>query len=324
MDIRSNVMSALVGILLLALVAVSLVFIGDGGVPDRVRDVRVLQYLGLSSLAVLLAIWVTSSVVARRLTLPIEQLTDSLQRMQRGNFAWKVPHQDRDDEIGALARAVVETGSRQRQEISEIVEGAQKLKRQLMVTNNRLDAVYNELESSQTALDSTRGRLGELEIVDSDTGLLNRRFFDQSFNYEWKRIQRNGKPLSVALCRVVDWTVLVDRFGESRANGVIQKIGNLIADTVRTTDLVARYSDDSVVLMLPETPAFNSSRVVEDIRRLISTLEFEPPIRPYEVRAAVGLVASDTREGEGIDFTDRLEEALAKAIAQGGLELGVA
>ena len=200
MDIRSNVMSALVGILLLALVAVSLVFIGDGGVPDRVRDVRVLQYLGLSSLAVLLAIWVTSSVVARRLTLPIEQLTDSLQRMQRGKFAWKVPHQDRDDEIGALARAVVETGSRQRQEISEIVEGAQKLKRQLMVTNNRLDAVYNELESSQTALDSTRGRLGELEIVDSDTGLLNRRFFDQSFNYEWKRIQRNGKPLSVALC----------------------------------------------------------------------------------------------------------------------------
>ncbi len=324
MDIRSNVMGALVGVLLLALAAVSLVFIGDGGVPDRVRDVRVLQYLGLSSLAVLLAVWVTSSVVARRLTLPIEQLTDSLERMQRGKFAWKVPHQDRDDEIGTLARAMVEAGNRQRHEISEVVEGAQNIKRQLMLANNRLDTVYTELESSKTALDSTLGQLDQLEVVDKHTELLNRRFFDQSFAYEWKRIQRNGKPLSVALCRVADWTILVDRFGESRANGVIQKIGNLIADTVRTTDLVARYSDDSVVLMLPETQGYNASRVVDDIRKLISTLEFESPIRSHEVRVAVGLAASDTREGEGIDFSDRLEEALGKAIAQGGLELGVA
>ena len=324
MDIRSNVMGALVGVLLLALTAVSLVFVGDGSVPDRVRDVRVLQYLGLSSLAVLLAVWVTSSVVARRLTLPIEQLTDSLARMQRGKFLSTVPHQDRDDEIGTLARTMVKAGNRQRHEISEVVEGTQKIKRQLMVANNRLDTVYTELESSQTALDSTRDRLGHLEVVDSDTGLLNRRLFDKSFNCEWKRIQRNGKPLSVALFRVVDWPLLVDRFGESRANGVINKIGNLVADTVRTTDLVARYSDDSVVLMLPETRGYNSSRVVDDIRKLISTLEFEPPIRAHEVTVAVGLAASDTRQGEGVDFSDRLEEALGKAIAEGGLELGVA
>ncbi len=323
MDIRPLIIGALLGVTGLAL-GVVLFFAGNAGVMTLTADAVMLPWFGFALVAVLLAVWVSGMVLTRRLNEPLLALAESVSRINRGKLERPIPYLSRRDGIGQLARALVALSARQRLEVSSAIDEAQQARRSLMVANNRLGEVNDELQASRAELGSIQSRLETVEVSDQATGLLNHRFFEQALASELKRIQRNGKALSVALYRVTGWSTLVRRHGKEVANGVMAKIGNVIADTVRTTDLVARYSDDSIVLMLPETSGRSAGRVVEDIHKLIALMEFDSPVRQNEVLVAGGLAATDTDDGKSEDIPSRLEQALVRSMAEGGEALGVA
>lgn len=323
MDIRSLIVGALLGVTSLVVMAL-LIFAGKAGALALVGEPALFKSFAMVSISILLLVLVSGSLLTRRLSSPLSELANTLSRISRGRVEESVPFTSRGDAIGDIARAVIRLAERQRLELSAAVENGQRAKRELMLANSRLDYVVSELEGSRSELECARDKLGALEIVDESTGLPNRRVFDVSLERELKRIQRNDAALSIALYQITGWASLVDRYGDAVANSVLAQIGNVIADTVRTTDLVARYDDDSLVLMLPETTGRSAGHVVEDIHKLVSVLEFPAPIRQHEVRVAVGLAASDAQNGDTTDFAARLEEAVGKSIAVGGDSLGVA
>lgn len=323
MDIRSLIVGVLLGVTSIVVAAV-LIFAGKAGALALVADPALFQSLAMVSVSILLVVLVGGSLLTRRLSTPLHELAESLARVSRGRVEEPLPCTSRGDAIGDIARAVTRLADRQRLELSAAVENAQRAKRELMLTNTRLDQVSGELENSRGELDSVRNMLDELEVVDAGTRLPNRRVFDCSLERELKRMQRNSSALSIALYQITGWEALVERYGQEAADAVLAQVGRLVADTVRTTDLVARYGADSLVLMLPETPGRSAGRVVEDIHKLIAVQDFPAPIRQHEVRVAVGLAASDTQNGGAVDFASRLEEAIGKSIAVGGDSLGVA
>lgn len=323
MDIRSLIVGALLGVTSLV-VAALLVFAGKAGALALVVEPTLFQSLALVLVSILLLVLVGGSLLTRRLSSPLLELANALARISRGRVEESVPFTTRNDAIGEIARAVVRLAERQRRELSAAVENAQSAKRELMLANSRLDEMEGELDSSRGQLDSIRNELDALETVDKSTGLPNRQVFDSSLERELKRIQRNSTALSIALYQITGWEALVQRYGREAANAAVAQIGKLIADTVRTTDMVARYGEDALVLMLPETGGRAASRVVEDIHKLIAVQDYAAPIRQHEVRVAVGLAASDTQGGGAVDFPSRLEEAIGKSIAVGGESLGIA
>lgn len=328
MDIRSKVIGTLLLVIMIAVAMIGMVvYVINQAWDGALNLAQQAQILGLTAIALLLVVLVTGRVLARRLARPVQTLVDCVNQMDqpmRGKLEYCVPYRQNQDVIGELARAIIALSARHRQAQSAAVENAQAAKRQLMLTNNRLDEVSRNLEESQTQLEANQKRLSEVEAVDSATNLPNMHGFHMALENELKRGQRSGKPLSVALYRVADFERLVKRYGGEIGDAVLTKIAEVIVSTVRSTDLVARYSDDSVVLMLPETNGRNACRVVEDIKKLIGTLEYKTPVRASEVVVGVGLAATDADPLETLNIPDRLELAVAKALQRGAAVVEVA
>lgn len=63
------------------------------------------QTLGLGSIVALVT-WLLSRVVAYSISRPLHRLTEAVDRLTHGDFAFEIPERDRHDEIGGIARAI--------------------------------------------------------------------------------------------------------------------------------------------------------------------------------------------------------------------------
>ncbi len=83
----------------------------DWSIKSHLQEDTLLDYLLLYLWPVCAAfglIILYAFVVARRLTIPLQRLVHSAEVLAKGNFSFGVPHQDRQDEYGQLARALMD------------------------------------------------------------------------------------------------------------------------------------------------------------------------------------------------------------------------
>lgn len=99
----------------------------------------------------------------------------------------------------------------------------------------------------------THREVAHRAITDSLTGLFNRGYFEQILSREFHRSERYGKPFSLALVDVDDFKQFNDRFGHQAGDEALAALGAAIRQSVRSTDLAARYGGDEIVIILPET-----------------------------------------------------------------------
>lgn len=70
---------------------------------------------------------------------------------------------------------------------------------------------------------------------------------------------------------------------------VLNKIGNLILQHFRTTDLKCRYGGEEFVLLTPEADKEVVVTVAEKLRRIVSKEIFEFKGSPFRMRGSVGV-----------------------------------
>ena len=94
--------------------------------------------------------------LAKRISLPMEQLAESTTRFARGQYDWPVPHTGRGDEVGRMARTLEHARTsiqRQLQEIGEMGAARQKLHSELSIARDIQHAML-----SPPRVDRTRRR----------------------------------------------------------------------------------------------------------------------------------------------------------------------
>lgn len=109
-----------------------------------------------------------------------------------------------------------------------------------------------------------------LSSLDSLTGLLNGRAFQERAHYEIERTRRFGHPFTVAYIDLDDFKAVNDRFGHSAGNTVLCTVADTARDNVRATDIVARLGGDEFALLFPETGEESAGTVLQKISSLIS------------------------------------------------------
>ena len=93
------------------------------------------------------------------------------------------------------------------------------------------------VEARTTELERSRH---ELQGVDPETGLANRRDFDRAFEREWRRAARLRRPVGLVLVEVLA--------------GVTRPLAARLASVpARATDLVGRWDARRMVVLLPDT-----------------------------------------------------------------------
>lgn len=109
-------------------------------------------------------------------------------------------------------------------------------------------------------------KIEHLSFYDEITGLYNPRFYEE----ELKRLdtQRN-LPLSLIMGDVNGLKLINDSFGHEVGDQLLKKAAAAISKACREDDIAARIGGDEFVIILPNTNADDSSKVVERIQGYI-------------------------------------------------------
>jgi diguanylate cyclase (GGDEF)-like protein len=94
--------------------------------------------------------------------------------------------------------------------------------------------------------------LRELAMIDSLTGLYNRRFAEQRLAAEVARSARKGYPLTVVLFDLNEFKKINDTCGHPAGDLVLQEFAGALNRAIRGGDLAVRMGGDEFLLILPE------------------------------------------------------------------------
>jgi len=94
----------------------------------------------------------------------------------------------------------------------------------------------------------------ELAVLDSLTGLYNRRYCDDRLKTEIQRVERNRLPLIVIVVDLNDFKNINDRFGHAAGDLVLKEFSRNLNRTIRGSDFAVRLGGDEFLVVLPECP----------------------------------------------------------------------
>lgn len=92
----------------------------------------------------------------------------------------------------------------------------------------------------------------QLSIIDSLTGLYNRRLLEERLSAEIARSSRHGHPLAIILLDLNDFKQINDTNGHAAGDLVLKEFSALLKNAVRPSDVPARIGGDEFVVLLPE------------------------------------------------------------------------
>lgn len=94
--------------------------------------------------------------------------------------------------------------------------------------------------------------LRNLAMVDSLTGLYNRRFAEQRLAAEVARSERKGHPLTILTLDLNNFKEINDTYGHPAGDLVLQEFAARLNNVIRGGDLAVRLGGDEFLVLLPE------------------------------------------------------------------------
>jgi diguanylate cyclase (GGDEF)-like protein len=191
----------------------------------------------------------------------------------------------------------------------------------LAAVNQQLSATTEELEQSNRRLREMNRTLTELSIVDSLTGLANRRQFDRLLDLEWRRAVRSALPLALLFIDIDFFKPYNDVYGHLRGDAVLAEVAKVLASSfTRAGDLVARYGGEEFAVLLPNTDQRGAADLAELARARVEARGIPHPASSTSavLTASIGVATSrgDARL-TGSSLVESADRALYRAKAEG-------
>ena len=171
----------------------------------------------------------------------------------------------------------------------------------------------------QGRLRETYERSIEMALIDSLTGLYNRRYLNAHIDGQIERITLSGKALSLMMFDIDFFKAINDEYGHAAGDEVLQELARRVTHNLRSFDTVARYGGEEFVVVMPDTEIAIACTVAERLRADIASRTFaiSRPAGEVNVTVSVG-VASARLSGETTpDLLRRADEALFSAKRNG-------
>ena len=102
--------------------------------------------------------------------------------------------------------------------------------------------------------------------TDPLTGVNNRRGLDDSLGSQLALVTRYHSVFSLVLFDIDHFKQINDQEGHLNGDRVIQELAQLLDESIRETDIIARYGGDEFVIIMPQTDLDGASIFAERLR----------------------------------------------------------
>jgi diguanylate cyclase (GGDEF)-like protein len=196
------------------------------------------------------------------------------------------------------------------------VRSALRLKQEMDRRKDREKDLLDLTHKLEDAIETLR----KVSILDSLTGISNRRHFDDILDKEWRRALRSNLPLFLYMIDLDHFKPYNDHYGHVRGDEALARVAGAIKGCLkRPGDLAARYGGEEFAVLLPATEELGALRVAEIMRQKVEDLGIEHCQTPAgKVTISLGVAeAILDRKLSPVDMVNHADKALYQAKEQG-------
>jgi diguanylate cyclase (GGDEF)-like protein len=183
-----------------------------------------------------------------------------------------------------------------------------------------LTNVLHDIESPRIIEEEKAGNIVDYATQDGLTGLYVRSVFDVFLNKFIEESVRYKTEISLMMMDIDDFKKINDRHGHQVGDEVLTRIGAIIRDEVRNSDLAARYGGEELAIILPHTSSDEAGEVAERIR---SRTE-EAYRDSLGVTLSIGLASRRFSTSDTPDLVKLADDALYQIKRSGKNRVGIA
>ncbi|MBF0381118.1 MAG: diguanylate cyclase [Magnetococcales bacterium] len=165
--------------------------------------------------------------------------------------------------------------------------------------------VKNHIETKQR-----KDMLASLSIIDSLTGVANRRHFDNFLDQEWRRGIRGSLGMAIIMLDIDHFKKYNDHFGHGEGDECLKKVANALEGSMqRSTDLLARYGGEEFVAVLPQVELDGAEIVAKKMCDAIADLKIDHPTSDTANHVTISLGCASIFPTRGSSSTPLLDAA---------------
>jgi len=174
------------------------------------------------------------------------------------------------------------------------------LPQEVLIMNTLADLLATALHNSFVFQ-----KLQQQSITDGLTGVKTRRFCWEAMSTEWRRALRSGRPFSVVLIDLDKFKAVNDTLGHLEGDLVLARVGRLLEQKCRQSNVVARYGGDEFIILMPDTGIEQAEALAERLRDWLAT---DSMLVEHKITGSFG-VASYPVHGRSVEEIIRIADA---------------
>jgi diguanylate cyclase (GGDEF)-like protein len=133
----------------------------------------------------------------------------------------------------------------------------------------------------------------ERTVRDALTGLYNRSYFLDQLNPLAKNVAENGLGLAVMMLDIDHFKEVNDTLGHATGDAVLREVADVLRQSARSDDLIARFGGEEFILALPVSTPRRGLERAEKIRRSMASRRFRAEDEDLAVTASIGVAFAD-------------------------------
>jgi two-component system cell cycle response regulator len=178
----------------------------------------------------------------------------------------------------------------------------------------------------QDALKSNYQQSISMAITDGLTGLYNRHYLNTHLDNMVRDALQNNKPLSLMMMDMDHFKQVNDTYGHDVGDQVLKQLSGIITNSIRSSDLAARFGGEEFVVLMPGTRIENSRDVANRMRQRIQDTPFVVTHEVGQINKTISIGMSHVNHmGDSAEsILKRADEALYRAKNSGRNKVEVA
>ena len=172
-------------------------------------------------------------------------------------------------------------------------------------------------------LDKAKEEIRTKSIIDEVTRVYDRKYFFEIFEKELDRTIRYKRKISCMLLDLDGFKKVNDTYGWQTGERILRIIASILKDSLRQSDIIARYGNDQFICILPETETEPALIIAKRLVALIGNAHFQSDLTNEKIKitASIGVTAwkpSLEKNFDAVGMIGMAEKAILLAKKEGG------